>query len=107
MIQDQESYTAKLCAFARAWHSNTARQKIFDDYLAYDLMGWEAYETIKKQISSDWTDGTRDDFVRFINQYFAPIPLEQVSVSTVFVAASARRVTSFVARAVVTTVFVA
>ena len=50
MIQNQESQTAKLCAFARAWHSNTARQKIFDDYLAYDLMGWESYEYMKKTI---------------------------------------------------------
>ena len=78
MIENQESYTAKLCAFARAWHSNTARHKIFDDFLAYDLMGWEAYETIKKQISIDWTDGTRDDFARFINQYFTPIPLARL-----------------------------
>ena len=78
MIENQESYTAKLCAFARAWHSNTARQKIFDDFLAYDLMGWEAYETIKKQITSDWTNGKREDFSRFINEYFAPIPLARL-----------------------------
>lgn len=78
MVQNQESYTAKLCAFARAWHSNTARHKIFDDFLAYDLMGWESYESIKRQIMADWTDGTRDDFARFINQYFAPIPLARL-----------------------------
>ena len=78
MIQDQESYTAKLCAFARAWHSNTARQKIFDDYLAYDLMGWEAYETVKQQILDDYTDGTRDDLTRFLNTYFSPIPLSRL-----------------------------
>ena len=78
MVQNQESYTAKLCAFARAWHSNTARQKIFDDFLAYDLMGWESYESIKRQIVADFTNGTRDDFSRFINQYFAPIPLARL-----------------------------
>ncbi len=78
MVQNQESYTAKLCAFARAWHSNTARQKIFDDFLAYDLMGWESYESIKRQIIADWTDGTRDGLARFINQYFAPIPLARL-----------------------------
>lgn len=78
MVQNQESYTAKLCAFARAWHSNTARQKIFDDFLAYDLMGWESYESIKRQIAADFTNGTRDDFSRFINQYFAPIPLARL-----------------------------
>ena len=78
MVQNQESYTAKLCAFARAWHSNTARQKIFDDFLAYDLMGWENYESTKRQIIADWTDGTRDGLARFINQYFAPIPLARL-----------------------------
>ena len=78
MIENQESYTAKLCAFARAWHSNTARQKIFDDYLAYDLMGWEAYESVKQQILRDYTDGTREDFIRFLNTYFVPIPLSRL-----------------------------
>lgn len=78
MVQNQESYTAKLCAFARAWHSNTARQKIFDDYLAYDLMGWETYEAVKQQIITDYTNGTREDFARFINHYFAPIPLSRM-----------------------------
>ena len=78
MIQDQESYTAKLCAFARAWHSNTARQKIFDDYLAYDLMGWEGYESIKAEILRRYTDGTRDGLARFVNEYFAPIPLARL-----------------------------
>lgn len=78
MIENQESYTAKLCAFARAWHSNTARSKIFDDFLAYDLMGWEAYENVKQQIIKDYTNGTRDDFVRFLNNYFVPIPLSRL-----------------------------
>ncbi len=78
MIQNQESQTAKLCAFARAWHSNTARQKIFDDYLAYDLMGWESYEYMKKTIQKNYTDGSREDFIHFVNQYFAPIPLSRL-----------------------------
>ena len=78
MVENQVSYTAKLCAFARAWHSNTARKKIFDDYLAYDLMGWESYEQVKAQILRDYTDGTREDLVRFLNTYFAPIPLSRL-----------------------------
>ena len=45
MTETRESTTAKLCSFARAYHSNTGRQKIFDDYLAYDLMGKEEYAT--------------------------------------------------------------
>ena len=46
MIETQESVTAKLCSFARAYHSNVGRKKIFDDYLAYDLMGKQEFEKI-------------------------------------------------------------
>ncbi len=41
MVETQESATAKLCSFARAYHSGFAKEKIFDDYLAHDLMGTE------------------------------------------------------------------
>lgn len=34
MIEAHESTTAKLCSFARAYHSTYARKKIFDDSLA-------------------------------------------------------------------------
>ena len=44
MVETRESVTAKLCSFARAFHSNIGRNKIFDDYLAYDLMGRDEYE---------------------------------------------------------------
>lgn len=50
MIELQESMTAKLCSFARAYHSNFAKGKIFDDYLAFDLMGKEEYEEIGQLI---------------------------------------------------------
>lgn len=43
MITAQESITAKLCSFARAYHSTMGREKIFDDYLAYDIIGREEY----------------------------------------------------------------
>ena len=39
MIAAQESMTAKLCSFARAYHSMLGKNKIFDDYLAYDIIG--------------------------------------------------------------------
>ena len=35
MIAAQESMTAKLCSFARAYHSMLGKNKIFDDYLPY------------------------------------------------------------------------
>ncbi len=38
MVDERESVTAKICAFVRAWHSNKSREKIYDDYLAYDLI---------------------------------------------------------------------
>lgn len=47
MINIQEGITAKLCSFARAYHSNFVREKIFDDYLAFDIMGKEEYENVK------------------------------------------------------------
>ena len=44
MIESHESTTAKLCSFARAYHSTYSRKKIFDDSLAFDFMGLEQYE---------------------------------------------------------------
>ena len=52
MIEQQESATAKLCAFARAWHAIHDREKIFDDDLAFDLMGRAEYDTLRRQVES-------------------------------------------------------
>ena len=46
MIAAQESMTAKLCSFARAYHSMLGKNKIFDDYLAYDIIGKDEYDKI-------------------------------------------------------------
>ena len=54
MIDTRESITAKLCSFARAYHSNFERKKIFDDYLAYDIMGKEEYDEIGQLIENDF-----------------------------------------------------
>ncbi|NLT08910.1 MAG: class I SAM-dependent methyltransferase [Ruminococcus sp.] len=81
MIDERESVTAKICAFVRAWHSNRARQKIYDDYLAYDFMGKDEYDSIYELISSglDRTQRfTRDDTEQIITEYFAPIPLSRI-----------------------------
>ena len=81
MVSERESITAKICAFVRAWHSNRSRQKIYDDYLAYDFMGKEEYETIYTMINSG-LDGSqslsREDTEQIINEYFAPIPLSRI-----------------------------
>ena len=81
MVNERESVTAKICAFVRAWHSNRSRQKIFDDYLAYDFMGKEEYDTIYDMIKSG-LDGSqslsREDAEQIIGEYFAPIPLSRI-----------------------------
>ena len=60
MIIKQESTTAKLCAFARAHHSNYSKEKIFDDYLAFDLIGTEANRKIAGIIAGIPSAGTAD-----------------------------------------------
>lgn len=81
MVNERESVTAKICAFVRAWHSNRSRQKIYDDYLAYDMLGKEEYDSIYELISSG-LDGTqqfsREDTEQIISEYFAPIPLSRI-----------------------------
>ncbi|QIB67974.1 class I SAM-dependent methyltransferase [Aminipila butyrica] len=52
MLEKTESMTAKVCAFTRAYHSYFTRDKIYDDYLAYDLLGREEYDSIKDLIAS-------------------------------------------------------
>lgn len=87
MIDTQESITAKLCSFARAYHSNVERNKIFDDYLAYDLMGKEEYDEIGQLIENDFDTGKEDinftfsskKIMRKLNKYISPIPLSRIA----------------------------
>ncbi len=87
MIAAQESITAKLCSFARAYHSNIGRKKIFDDYLAYDLMGKEEFEEIGQLIQNDFdtdhlkdhADFTAEQIFPKLNRYIAPIPLSRIA----------------------------
>ena len=57
MIVSQESTTAKLCSFARAYHSTYVRKKIFDDSLAFDFMGPEQYRETGQLIGHDYRAG--------------------------------------------------
>ncbi|MBQ1275044.1 MAG: class I SAM-dependent methyltransferase, partial [Cellulosilyticum sp.] len=85
MIAEQESITAKLCAFTRAWHSNKSKHKVFDDYLAYDLMGKDEYENIQqyiqeailKQLFGDYEDEIKN-VEEVIKEYIAPIVLSRI-----------------------------
>jgi S-adenosylmethionine synthetase len=87
MVDTRESVTAKLCSFARAYHSNYGKQKIFDDYLAYDMMGKDEYEEIGQLIQHDFEAGAfdeRDSFSRErvypeLNEYISPIPISRIA----------------------------
>ncbi len=87
MVATQESITAKLCSFARAYHSNTERKKIFDDYLAYDLMGKQEFEEMGQLIQNDFEPVHPNDHNGFekeriypkLNRYITPIPLSRIA----------------------------
>ncbi|MCR5188660.1 MAG: SAM-dependent methyltransferase [Treponema sp.] len=87
MVDDRESITAKLCSFARAFHSNYGENKIYDDYLAFDLMGKKQYEEMGQLIQNNF-DASRFDSKKWFNQkaikeavykYMLPIPLSRIS----------------------------
>lgn len=65
MLENKESITAKICAFARAHHSYFNREKIFDDYLAFDLLGDSEYEDLSQVIKGKLSD-------------ISPIPLSRI-----------------------------
>ena len=81
MVSERESITAKICAFARAWHSTYSRDRIYDDYLAFDFMGKEEYENIYDMISEGLVGSERlekEEAEKAIVKYFAPIPLSRL-----------------------------
>lgn len=51
MVDNKESATSKICAFARAQHARISNNKVFDDYLALALLGEGEYEYLKNLIS--------------------------------------------------------
>lgn len=78
MVENRESITAKLCAFVRAWHSNCVRDKVFDDYLAYDFMGKENYDELNDWIKANFHLKSKEESEYFLNEMFAPIPLSRI-----------------------------
>jgi len=85
MLANTESITAKICAFVRAYHSNLSDNKIYDDYLAFDLLGRDEYEVIKSMVfrgfSSVGEKGQYDSeqIHKNIAKYMAPIPLSRIN----------------------------
>ncbi|BCN30620.1 class I SAM-dependent methyltransferase [Anaeromicropila herbilytica] len=83
MLENKGSITAKICAFARAHHSYYNRDKIFDDYLAFDLLGDDEYEHMKaltKQRFSRITNQREElqQLNHFMEEYISPIPLSRI-----------------------------
>ena len=99
MIEAHESTTAKLCSFARAYHSTYARQKIFDDYLAFDFMGLEQYEKTGQLIGHNYQENRIDPNLSFhssrivdkLNRYLMPIPISRIAFAEQALAAFATR----------------
>ena len=87
MVNSQESITAKLCTFARAYHSNFEKEKIFDDHLAYDLMGIDEYRQMgqlmenKFRVESITDDPSfkREHILPRLIKYISPIPLSRIA----------------------------
>lgn len=87
MIDMRESITAKLCSFARAYHSNFTRSKIFDDYLAFDMMGKDEYDEIGQLVENGFDLSAFDDRYFFdgtrvyplVNRYITPITISRIA----------------------------
>lgn len=83
MLENEESITAKICAFARAYHSYFNRDKVYDDYLAFDLLGNDEYEyfrdlTIQKLTGELANKEKMERWNIFLDEYISPIPLSRI-----------------------------
>jgi methyltransferase (TIGR00027 family) len=56
MKDNQVSFTSLLVAYMRAYHTMHDTQKIFDDFLAYDLIPKEKRELIEQHLIEDYSD---------------------------------------------------
>ena len=85
MVDSRESITAKLCAFVRAWHAVSTRDKIFYDELAFDIMGRDEYKALYDFVSRGFSEQnapfSREDTEQIIMEYIAPIPLSRIHFS--------------------------
>ena len=79
---EQKSMTALISAFSRAYHSVQNKEKVFDDYLAKDILTQNEYEEIASNMSKGIKffnpsfEGTQDEALRFIvDNQLSPTPL--------------------------------
>jgi len=81
-FMEQKSMTALISAFSRAYHSMHNTEKVFDDYLAKDLLAQSEYEQIASNMSNGIKffnplfEGTQDKALRWIvDNQLSPTPL--------------------------------
>lgn len=79
---EQKSMTALVSAFSRAYHSIHNKEKVFDDYLAKDILTHNEYEQIASNMSKGIKffnpsfKGTQDEALRWIvDNQLSPTPL--------------------------------
>ncbi len=79
---EQKSMTALVSAFSRAYHSVQNKEKVFDDYLAKDILSQNEYEQIASNMSKGINffnpsfEGTQDEALRWIvDNQLSPSPL--------------------------------
>lgn len=83
MNEKRESTTAKICSFARAMHSCSKCNKIFDDYLAFNMIGEKQMYYLQNIISECFTteeqnkQGINFCVNDWLNRYFTPIILSR------------------------------
>ncbi len=51
MLEAEASMTAIICAFTRAYHSKYALNKVYDDYLAYEMIGEMEYKLVMERMN--------------------------------------------------------
>ena len=84
MVDNKESATSKICAFARAQHSRFSNNKVFDDYLALALLGEEEYEYLKNLIidrlnSEAANENELPEWELLLEEFISPIPLSRIA----------------------------
>lgn len=87
MIENQESVTAKLCSFARAYHSSFEHDRIFDDGLAFDMMGLDEFESMGLLIQhgfkflreNSYYGFDRSAVVPVLTRCIMPIPISRIA----------------------------
>lgn len=81
-FMEQKSLTALVSAFSRAYHSINNKEKVFDDYLAKDIITVGEYEQISNNMSEGIKyfnpsfNGTKEEALRWIvDNQLSPSPI--------------------------------